>query len=255
MEADIETILQNILNANKNIKIFVMGYYNPLPSVAALVDLDAPLTAFNAYIQKAISDITAANPDASVSYVDTMAALAGTADSLKMKDIHPTEAGYVRIAAEFWKKVSLLVPTVAADAVPTRASVLVDGGAVAFEAYNIDDNNFFKLRDIAKVLNGTGKQFEISIDNTAKIVNLTSGKAYTPDGNELSQSGNTASVTAAPSAWTVYLDGKQVVQTVYLINGSNYFRLRDLGSAVNFGVGWDAPSSTISIDTSLGYSV
>jgi lysophospholipase L1-like esterase len=256
VEADIETILQNILNANKTIRIYVMGYYNPLPAASAMagVDLNAPLKDFNVYIQKAVSDVVAANPGASVSYVDTMAALAGTSDSLKLQDIHPTEKGYRRIATEFWKQISLLVPAVTADAAPTSASVLVNSGKVAFEAYNIDGSNYFKLRDLAKVLSGTGKQFEISIDSAAKIVNLTSGKAYSPVGEELSQSGNTVSVTAERSAWVVYLDGKQVVQTVYMINGSNYFKLRDLGLAVDFGVGWDAPSSTISIDTTLEYT-
>lgn len=256
VEADIETVLQNILNANKTIKIFVMGYYNPLPAVSAQagIDLNEPLKVFNASIQKAVSDIVAANPGASVSYVDTMAVLAGTTGNLVMTDIHPTEAGYRLIATEFWKQISPLVPITTATALPTRASVLVNSGAVAFEAYNIDGSNYFKLRDIAKVLSGTGKQFEISIDAASKTVYLTSGKAYSPVGGELSQSGNTASVSAERSAWVVYLDGKQVVQTVYLINSSNYFKLRDLGSAVDFGVGWDAPTSTISIDSTLGYT-
>ncbi len=38
-----------------------------------------------------------------------------------------------------------------------KASVLVNGKSVAFEAYNIDGSNFFKLRDIAMALSGSAK--------------------------------------------------------------------------------------------------
>jgi hypothetical protein len=38
------------------------------------------------------------------------------------------------------------------------------------------------------------------------------------------------------------------------IGDNNYFKLRDLGTAFNFGVGWDDVSGTITIDTSRGYA-
>jgi hypothetical protein len=47
---------------------------------------------------------------------------------------------------------------------PTTANVLVNGIAVKFEAYNIGGNNYFKLRDLAMALSGTGKQFDVSWD-------------------------------------------------------------------------------------------
>ena len=45
---------------------------------------------------------------------------------------------------------------------PTASTVLVNGENVAFDAYNINDNNYFKLRDLAYILSGTEKQFEVS---------------------------------------------------------------------------------------------
>jgi len=44
---------------------------------------------------------------------------------------------------------------------PTASDVLVNGEIIAFDAYNISDSTYFKLRDIAYVLNGTEKQFEV----------------------------------------------------------------------------------------------
>ena len=47
------------------------------------------------------------------------------------------------------------VPVSAVTAIPTASTVLVDGQNIAFDAYNIDGNNYFKLRDIAYVINCT----------------------------------------------------------------------------------------------------
>ncbi|PKM74312.1 MAG: hypothetical protein CVU91_00125 [Firmicutes bacterium HGW-Firmicutes-16] len=254
IEKNIETILQNILNANPNIKIYVMGYYNPLPVAAAItdVDLDSPLKEFNVYIQKAISDVAAVNSGASITYIDTMTAMAADSSTyLVMTDIHPTVEGYKVIAAEFWKQIGLLVPSTV-TATPTKSSVLVNSKTVAFDAYNIGGNNYFKLRDIAMALSGSTKQFGVGWDG--KSITLSSGSVYTSVGGELSVSGNTADVSAVKTASSVYLDGKLLSLTAYNINGNNYFKLRDLGSAINFGIGWDSATSTISIDTTQGYA-
>ena len=257
VETNIETVLQNILNANPSVKIYVMGYYNPLPVAALLtgVDLDTPLATFNTYIKKAVSDVSAKNSGASITYVETMAVVgADSSNNLVMTDIHPTEAGYKVIANEFWKQISPLLASASASASPTKAAVLVNGKNVAFEAYNIDGSNYFKLRDIAMALGGSAKQFGVSWDEAKKSIALSSGTAYTAVGGELTTSGNTATVDATRSAVSVYLDGKLLSLTAYNIGGFNYIKLRDVGAAINFGIGWNAATSTITIDTSAGYT-
>ncbi|MGO4119405.1 hypothetical protein ACEQ6C_40435, partial [Rhizobium ruizarguesonis] len=47
------------------------------------------------------------------------------------------------------------------SAAPTDSKVLVNGKTISFEAYNINGNNYFKLRDFAAAVNGTEKQFEV----------------------------------------------------------------------------------------------
>ena len=49
----------------------------------------------------------------------------------------------------------------------------------------------------------------------------------------------------------IYINGKTVPAnlTAYSIDGNNYFKLRDLGEALEFDVGWDAATSTITITT------
>jgi len=136
---------------------------------------------------------------------------------------------------------------------PTSSSVLVNGSKVAFEAYNISNNNYFKLRDIGMALNGSGKQFQISWDGTKNAVNIITNQPYTAVGGELSISGNTSVKNALLSTSKVYINGKEALLSAYNIGGNNYFKLRDLGEALNFGVAWDSTANSIIVDTSMDY--
>jgi len=137
-------------------------------------------------------------------------------------------------------------------AVPTASRILINGKAYQFDAYTIKGNNYFKLRDLAMALSGTEKCFEVTWDGTKKAIYLLSGHRYTPVGGELN-AGDGKNKTAVLSAATVYKDGVPVTFTAYTINGNNYFKLRDVAQAFNFGVTWDNVTKTIIIDTSKNY--
>ena len=136
---------------------------------------------------------------------------------------------------------------------PTASRVLVNGVDTAFDAYNIDGSNYFKLRDLAYVLNGTAKQFNVGWDGAANAISLTSGEAYEPVGGEMAQSESSERRPAAPTASAIYLDGELAEFTAYLIGGNNYFKLRDIMQIFDVYVGWDDATSTITLDTSMGY--
>ncbi|MGG1597937.1 stalk domain-containing protein [Paenibacillus naphthalenovorans] len=139
------------------------------------------------------------------------------------------------------------------SAKPTNSKVLVNGKEVSFQAYNINGNNYFKLRDLAMVLNGTEKSFEVAWDGKKNAISLESGKAYTAVGGELVVAEKPATAEAKLSTSTIYIDGKEVELTAYLINGNNYFKLRDVAAVIDFGVTWDGATNTIRIDSSTGY--
>lgn len=92
-------------------------------------------------------------------------------------------------------------------AAPTSSDVLVNGKQTAFDAYTVDDNNYFKLRDLAIVLNGSAKQFEVTWDGANNAILLLSGKAYTPAGGEMAGK-NSGATTAAPTSAKILLDGE-----------------------------------------------
>ncbi|MNI23741.1 hypothetical protein D3C73_773400 [compost metagenome] len=136
---------------------------------------------------------------------------------------------------------------------PTAANVLVNGKAVSFEAYNIEGNNYFKLRDLAMAVNGSEKNFEVSWDGAKNAISLQSKKAYTPEGNELAAAGKPTTKQATATSARVYLDGKEMDLISYNIEGNNYFKLRDVAQAIDMGVSWDAAANSIGIDTKVTY--
>lgn len=138
-------------------------------------------------------------------------------------------------------------------AAPTNSKVYVNGKPEAFDAYSINGNNYFKLRDIAYVLNGTKKQFNVGWDNAANTIALTSRKAYTVVGGEMECKGGDVK-SAAISDAKVSKDGKRTGFAAYKIENNNYFKLRDIGRALDFFVDWDEDNNAIIIDTSKGYN-
>jgi hypothetical protein len=57
----------------------------------------------------------------------------------------------------------------------------------------------------------------------------------------------------APSTHKVKVDGKSVEMSGYAIDGYNYFKLRDVASAVDFGLWFDESASTVMVETDKGY--
>ena len=117
-------------------------------------------------------------------------------------------------------------------------TVCLDGLKYDTVAYNIDDNNYFKLRDIAKILDGTIKSFDIEYDAATNSIDMLSFYDYAAAGGELTP-GDGAERTALSSSVFVTLDGVPIKETCYNIEGNNYFKLRDITDALDCRVEWD----------------
>jgi len=123
-------------------------------------------------------------------------------------------------------------------------TVTVDGKKVEFQMYALLDangngTNYIKLRDMAQVLNGTKAQFSVGYDGT---ISLTTGEAYASTGTEMTTpfSGDRAYTGGAQS---IKINGSAVDMTAITLlddagGGYNYFKLRDLGKALGFNVGY-----------------
>ena len=133
-------------------------------------------------------------------------------------------------------------------AIKTSSAVMVDGVEVKFDAYNINNNNYFKLRDIAQALNGSNSQFNVGWDSGKNMIVITKGLEYSSVGGEL-QTNSIKEVTAIEGDVLIYMGGAEIEMTAYNINGNNYFKLRELGSLIDFDVDWDGVNNRVLIST------
>ena len=137
----------------------------------------------------------------------------------------------------------------ALTAVPTRTkgqAVYVGSTRVYPTGYNINDNNYFKLRDVGKLAgfgvdwNEDTRTVEISTTRTAPELTGITDTAVT-------------GATAKPTDQRITVDGKEVSMTAYKIKGNNYVKLRDIGKTINFGVSFNMATKAVSIDPNGTY--
>ena len=142
---------------------------------------------------------------------------------------------------------------VSAKAWPTSSKVFVNGKQIEFEAYEIGDFNFFKLRDLAYVLNGTEKQVEVVWDGAKSAISIISGRPYTVSGGEILP-GDKLDKRATTTDAVIYFNDVQTDLNPFNIDGNNYFKLRELMEIFNVYVGWDEATGSIALDTSKAYA-
>jgi hypothetical protein len=128
-------------------------------------------------------------------------------------------------------------------AVVSPQKLTVNSAECKAEAYNIGGYNYFKLRDLATLLNGTNSQFGVVYDSARRTVVIVTGSAYTPVGGELA-TGKDNSASVVKSTQSVEINGKTVELTAYNLGGSNFFKLRDLADALGFDVDYDQTTNT-----------
>jgi len=132
------------------------------------------------------------------------------------------------------------------NAVLSAHKIYLDGVLQTVQVYNIGGNNYFKLRDVAQIMNGTNCQFSVGF--VSKIVSTTTGAAYTPVGGECAI-GADHSKTSVASAWKLNVNGIQRYLTCYNIGGNNYFKIRELGQLYGFGVDYDEATRSVQLTT------
>lgn len=115
---------------------------------------------------------------------------------------------------------------------------------VTLDAYLVNNNNYFKLRDIAYVLNRTNLNFNVDWDKEAQSIEIKTETPYLPIGDETSPSSPDADKTkgvnlqVASEMAKLSVNGKAHKVEVYHIDGYHYFKLRDLGDLLDFHVNW-----------------
>nr|WP_297282527.1 N-acetylmuramoyl-L-alanine amidase [uncultured Agathobaculum sp.] len=168
-------------------------------------------------------------------------ALSGESESLISSEVETAEQASTQTDLPVARATALKI-------VPSTHHVEVNGEAVNPQAYNIDGYNYFKLRDLAYLLNGTTMSFNVTWDSSKNAVNLISGQAYTVVGGEMTVA-STTSLRVQESTSKVLLDGSGVSIKGYNINGNNYYKIADVSSAIGFTAAYESTTKTVQIKT------
>lgn len=135
----------------------------------------------------------------------------------------------------------------------SNSKFLLNSKNVSLDAYKIKDNNYFKLRDLATILDKTNKEFDVSWNPNTSSIELLSNQSYTSVGGELEKKDN-KDKQAVLNKSIIYKDGEKISLDAYTIDGNNYFKLRDIGILFDFEVAWDQNLKTIIVNTNNPYN-
>ncbi|WP_138756379.1 amidase [Paenibacillus sinopodophylli] len=131
----------------------------------------------------------------------------------------------------------------------TTLRVKVDGQEVELEGYNMDNQHVFKLRDLATVLDGTDKQFEINWNPVERIIVLNRGISYTPLYEDESSNTKSFFQKALKVQTTFEVEGRGVGITGYRIGDYTYLKLEDLAPLLKFDLSGNEIKSELLITT------
>lgn len=128
--------------------------------------------------------------------------------------------------------------------------VKLDEKDIKIDAYLIDSENYIKLRDIAALLKDTKAKFKVEYDAEKDNIKITLGEAHDEDFVAPAEDAEKANKTGIPSYQPIFdAEGKEIELKGYLIEGNNYFRLRDLGEKLGFGVAYNFVTGEVLLDS------
>ncbi len=133
----------------------------------------------------------------------------------------------------------------------TQSNIYLNGEELEFDSYNIGGNNYFQLRELASVTKDTSKKFDVAWDGQNEGVTIVKGKSYS--GEDQGKNLNVGKTTCQESKSSVYMEGRKLNLKAYLINGNNYFKLRDLAKEIDMEVVWNPDLKAIELATEGGY--
>lgn len=138
------------------------------------------------------------------------------------------------------------IPHVNYEAVKTN--ILLDGKSMQLSGYNINNNNYYKLRDIAYLLNGSEKQFDMLYDIETKAIIMQLGESYL-GGESHNEANLLGYINIEEKEMSIYIQDKQYQLEGYMINENTYVKIRDVATLLEMEIGWSNETKELSIVT------
>lgn len=130
--------------------------------------------------------------------------------------------------------------------------VKVNGLTSNVVTYNINGDNYYRIRDIAFILKNTNKKFNISYNPKTNEINLISGENYSSKDDFVIYDD-----VALANAFTgnILLDNEVLDLESYHIKGHNYYKLMDIAKTLNFSTKYEGVNKLLVVNTSEVYSL
>ena len=111
------------------------------------------------------------------------------------------------------------------------------------------------LRSVAALLDGTPGQFDVAWDGDTQSVRITTGVPYQSVGGELVPPAD-GTYPATPALSTVYVDGREIALSGYIVNGNHAYSISTLCAALGVDVSIStAEGISLTLDTApLSYA-
>ena len=152
-----------------------------------------------------------------------------------------------------FKKISQLIerysqsgrePNIKYELVITHISL--DGRSMQLAGFNINDNNYYKLRDIAYLLTETDKRFDIVYDTEKAAIVIQLGRSYLGEKSSYNIN-DIKDITIEEKQVSLYLEDKEHQLLGYRINGSTYVKIRDIVAFLEMEIGWSNETKEITL--------
>ncbi|QOX64899.1 hypothetical protein FRZ06_16870 [Anoxybacterium hadale] len=127
-------------------------------------------------------------------------------------------------------------------AAPATVKASVFGRDETFRAYNIEGYNYFKIRDLAAAFKGTRYAFDVGWDEGG--VNILMG-VQSKDAISIESLGADAAHAVHSNGGILHKGDDVVSVECFMINGYNYYKIRDLAAFLGFTVSYDSKSGKI----------
>lgn len=125
----------------------------------------------------------------------------------------------------------------------STVNVMLDGNKVPLEGYHqAGEPSYYRLRDVAEVLNGTSSQFQVTWNKKQRKMEIITGQAYVSDSN---QDYSLNFYKAKLINYEFLVNGVLTKLQGYDIEGSTFFQLPDLGKLVGFDYAYDKNDSIV----------
>jgi hypothetical protein len=116
-----------------------------------------------------------------------------------------------------------------------QIGLYLDGESIWCDKFLISGDYYCRLNDLAGYFSGTTSQFNVTWNNKKKAINITTGKEYT---SSIQQDFifyiKNKNYNAKTLSKKVYVNGKLKNIKGYSIDGSDYFKIKDLSKIIPF---------------------